>query len=403
MDYRRRTFLAFWLFGVVNNVLYVVILSAAVDLLKDYPGVPKAAILMADILPAFLAKIVAPFYLHSIPYPARVSILIALSSTGMIVIAWYKRLNLIFIGVAFASLSSGLGEVTFLQLTHFYEDLSLKAFSSGTGGAGILGSFTYLTLTTFFGVPVPTALLLFSILPFSFAWSYFYLLPEKIPGYELIHAGSPASEPLDDQEISNHSFSYDYWRFLALDLKVHLLYTFTRMKPLAAPYMLPLTTVYFSEYVINQGVSPSLLFPLNEMPFEKFRDVYVVYSTLYQLGVFISRSSSSLVRIPHLKCLSVLQFTNLIICITQSMFYYIPNVYMMMLIIFYEGLLGGASYVNTFLSVLEETSLDQREFAMGVVGISDSAGIVLSAWFSIWLEPQLCQYQIQHGRPWCQP
>jgi battenin len=40
--------------------------------------------------------------------------------------------------------------------------------------------------------------------------------------------------------------------------------------------------VYFSEYVINQGISPTLLFPLEDMPFSRYRDAYVTYGTLYQ-------------------------------------------------------------------------------------------------------------------------
>lgn len=37
-----------------------------------------------------------------------------------------------------------------------------------------------------------------------------------------------------------------------------------------------------AEYIINQGISPTLLFPLDEMPFDRYRDAYVTYGTLYQ-------------------------------------------------------------------------------------------------------------------------
>lgn len=61
-----RIFIAFWLFGLINNVLYVVNLSAAIDLVG--PLVPKATVLLADVLPSFLVKIVAPFFIHVVPY-----------------------------------------------------------------------------------------------------------------------------------------------------------------------------------------------------------------------------------------------------------------------------------------------------------------------------------------------
>lgn len=54
--------------------------------------------------------------------------------------------------------------------------------------------------------------------------------------------------------------------------------------------MLPLTTVYFAEYAINQGVSPNLTFSRELIP---KADDYVYYQFLYQVGVFISRSSVS--------------------------------------------------------------------------------------------------------------
>lgn len=59
-------FIAFWLFGLINNVLYVVNLSAAIDLVG--PLVPKATVLLADVMPSFLIKLCAPFFVHVIPY-----------------------------------------------------------------------------------------------------------------------------------------------------------------------------------------------------------------------------------------------------------------------------------------------------------------------------------------------
>ena len=51
---------------------------------------------------------------------------------------------LIFIGVGCASLSSSFGEITFLSLSTFYNrNLSLSGWGSGTGAAGLIGSFGY--------------------------------------------------------------------------------------------------------------------------------------------------------------------------------------------------------------------------------------------------------------------
>lgn len=81
---------------------------------------------------------------------------------------------------------------------------------------------------------------------------------------------------------------------------------------------------------------------------------------------------------------------------------FLPNVYIIMILIFYEGLLGGSAYVNTFMKVAELSAPHEREFSMGAVGISDSAGVVCAGLVSLWLEPRLCGYQKSTGRPWCQ-
>jgi battenin len=365
-------FISFWVFGLLNNVLYVVILSAAVDLVG--PTVPKATVLLADVLPSFIIKLTAPFFIHLIPYAKRIASLVCLSMLGMLLVT-FGSLQWKLFGVVLASLSSGLGELTFLQLTHFYEESSLNGWSSGTGGAGLVGSGLFLLMTTILKVEVKTTLLLFSVFPLGFL--HYFGLP-NVQSYELSQTET-----------------------LALDTKTHLQKTFQKLEKLFFCFMVPLSTVYLAEYLINQSVSPTLLFPIRETPFSKYRDIYVTYGTLYQLGVFISRSSAAFVRIHKLYIPSILQGVNFVLLILQSLYYFIPNVYLIMIIVFYEGLLGGAAYVNTFMLILETIPGDEREFSLGATSLSDSGGIVISALIGLWLEPSLCGYQVEHGREWC--
>ncbi|CCH46083.1 putative membrane protein [Wickerhamomyces ciferrii] len=384
-----RVYSSFWLFGLLNNVLYVVILSAAVDLVG--PLIPKATVLLADILPAFLIKISAPFFIHLIPYPKRIASLIVLSVIGMLLVT-FGSLGLKILGIILASLSSGLGEITFLQLTHFYGETGLNGWSSGTGGAGLIGSGIYMLLTTVIGISVQSSLLLFSIFPFGFL--YYYKLP-AVHNYQPVEtppSSSPSTEQLETQPTSIST---------KFDLQRHITNTIGKLKKLIIPFMIPLSTVYLAEYLINQSVAPTLLFPLEEMPFKAFRDVYVAYGTLYQLGVFISRSSATFIRIRNLYIPTILQSINLVVLVLQSLYYYIPNVYLIMLIVFYEGLLGGAAYVNTFMLVIDTVPEKDREFSLGATSMSDSGGIVISALIGLWLEPNLCNYQVDHGREWC--
>ncbi|RLV94354.1 Protein BTN1 [Spathaspora sp. JA1] len=393
-------FISFFIFGLLNNILYVIILSAAIDLVGS--ATPKAVVLLADVIPSFTFKLVSPFFIHLFTYRFRLWSLVGLSTSGMLIISLTSSdsISLKIFGISLASLSSGLGEVSFLQLTHYYEEKSsIGGFSSGTGGAGLFGSFLFMLLTNIMGIPVWITLFMFSIIPFGFLATYNFLLPvseHPVLDYEQI-----PQDIIEEEEIPFQDNNFDRKYMVN-----HISETIAQIKPLILPYMLPLTTVYISEYVINQGISPTLLFPLDELPhwlFSSYRDIYVVYGFLYQLGVFISRSSISFgVRIKNLYILSALQFVNVVITVNQSI-YDLPfsKIWPLLVLILYEGLLGGFSYVNTFVSVSEQTSKSKREFSMGCVSMSDSLGIVVAGCINWWLEVRLCGLQVERGRDWC--
>ncbi|KAI1420766.1 Batten's disease protein Cln3 [Xylaria sp. FL1777] len=403
---------AFWLFGLVNNVLYVVILSAAQDLVG--PEVPKGLVLLANILPAFSTKLIAPYFIHRVPYPLRIVVFAAVSSVGMFMIAFTRpdeSVAVKMVGVMLASLSSGGGELSFLGLTHYYGHISLAAWGSGTGAAGLIGSGLYVLLTDWLGFSVKNSLLASAYLPVIMLISFFLILPRQplrdaanaqeykplrdsdVPGPTANTASSPLppGPPITPATLSGAR--EDSWSKIATNLR--------RSKSLVFPYMLPLFLVYVAEYIINQGVSPTLLFPLETSPFNELRDFYPMYGFLYQLGVFVSRSSIAFVRVRQLYLASVLQVGNLVLLTLHSLLNFIPSVYIIFVIVFWEGLLGGAVYVNTFAEIMENVPFEEREFSLGATSVSDSAGICLAGFVSIALEVWLCSHQVQHGRDWC--
>lgn len=424
-----KIFISFFIFGLVNNVLYVVILTAAHDLVS--PATPKSLILLADILPAFLLKLILPLLANDtnnrnnelktneglgINYRLRLAIVVALSSIGMLLVSLNLPLEIILIGIVMASLSSGLGETTFLQLSHHYNNqnnvnasstlgndnsnnLPINGWSCGTGAAGLVGSGLVLLFTTIFNVPIKWVLICCTLFPFSHIWVFFCYLPCQ-PVHKL--NSIPSSSMTLDEEVNLVHIETNESTFNENTNKSKFLSNILpKIKKYFFLYMVPLSLVYFAEYSINQGVAPTMLFPLDQTPFKTFRDSYVTYGTIYQIGVFISRSSGTLIRIKYLYLLGFLQFVNLVICILQSLYIVLPNIWIVFILIFYEGLLGGGAYVNTFIRVSEDVELSEREFALGCVGISDSFGIVLSAVISLWVEPTLCHYQIKDGRNWC--
>ncbi|KAK6463305.1 vacuolar CLN3 [Scheffersomyces coipomensis] len=407
----QRIFISFTLFGLLNNILYVVILSAAIDLVGA--STPKGIVLLADVIPSFAFKLMAPFFIHKFPYVSRMWTILAISTSGMLLISLTPASSKVskIVGIAVASFSSGIGEVTFLQLTHFYhEESSIGGFSTGTGAAGLLGSFLFLFMTTILGIEVWISLLIFAIVPTGFLFTYYLILPSPdliVDQYEPIHTDEEEQIEIQSQEQELRS-SFDFEKRPWYNKAIYHVYdTFKDIKPLIRPYMLPLLLVYISEYTINQGIAPTLLFPLDDLPhwlFGSYRDIYVVYGFVYQLGVFISRTSINFgIRFRQLYWMAVLQFLNVIITLYQSIYFDFPfpSVWFIIILTFYEGLLGGLSYTNTFMSVSETVPKNKREFSMGSVSLSDSAGVVIAGLLNLWLEMQLCSIQVSKGRDWC--
>ncbi|KAH6870701.1 batten's disease protein Cln3 [Alternaria rosae] len=416
---------AFWLFGLINNVLYVIILSAALDLVG--PNVPKGVVLLADVIPSFLAKLCAPYFIHKIPYNVRIVIFVGLSVCGMLIIALTPPLQdsgtiaIKMCGVMLASLSSGAGELSFLGLTHYYGHFALASWGSGTGGAGLIGAGAYAIATNTLGITPRTSLLVFSFLPQIMVLSFFIILPlgplragiQKQGDYEAIddHGDDDEEEVGQAQEqddllsSSMHSASGRSFPSVSNNGANSALSSFranlNRARGLFFPYMLPLLLVYIAEYTINQGVAPTLLFPLESSPFDEYRSFYSTYGAIYQVGVFISRSSTPFIRIHHLYVPSFLQVANLIVLTLHAMFNFIPSYYIVCVIIFWEGLLGGLVYVSTFAEITDNVPKEDREFSLGATSVSDSGGICIAGFLGMAVEVSLCRWQVNHGRNYC--
>uniref|UniRef100_A0A8C4MC07 CLN3 lysosomal/endosomal transmembrane protein, battenin n=1 Tax=Equus asinus TaxID=9793 RepID=A0A8C4MC07_EQUAS len=152
-------------------------------------------------------------------------------------------------------------------------------------------------------------------------------------------------------------------------------------------HIIPLVVVYFAEYFINQGLFELLFFRNTSL---SHAQQYRWYQMLYQAGVFASRSSLRCCRIRFTWALALLQCLNLAFLLVDVWFSFLPSIYLVFLIILYEGLLGGAAYVNTFHNIALETSDEHREFAMAAACISDTLGISLSGLLALPLHDFLC-------------
>ena len=98
---------------------------------------------------------------------------------------------------------------------------------------------------------------------------------------------------------------------------------------------------------------------------------------------------------------SFLQCANLAILILHALFDFLPNVHVVFAIVFWEGLLGGLVYVNTFAEITDNVKKEDREFSLGATSVSDSAGVCLAGFVGMAVEVWLCDWQVKSGRDYC--
>ncbi|XP_025095560.1 battenin-like isoform X3 [Pomacea canaliculata] len=404
----RRNLIAFWFLGLCNNFAYVVMLSAAHDILKEEENtsgtnetsnattvsptfttsanedefltcntIGTGAILLADILPTLIIKLTAPFYIQRLPYWFKTLLVVVFAIGSFVTVGLAHQVWLSILGVVFASCSAGLGEVTFLSLSTFYDRNVVSTWSSGTGGAGVGGALAYAGLTSA-GLSARNTVFVLISVPILMSISYFIILtkPEN-QLHQLNNFCSTSSlVPKDDESKSTQ---------LSLAEKLRLL-------PPLLKYMIPLTVVYFAEYFINQGLHELLYF--NSIFLSK-AEQYRWYQVDYQVGVFISRSSVNIIQIKHLWILPILQLVNMALLLSQVFYRFIPNVWVIFAIVLWEGLLGGGAYVNTFYKMSKEVPAQHREFSLGAATLGDSVGIALAGAAAIPSHDHICTLRIK--------
>jgi battenin len=397
-------FACFWLLGLCTNFAYVVMLSAAADILAtdkhngtdsnttinryDCNLVSTGAVLLANILPGIIVKLIAPFFVHKVRYSIRVCITAFMSALSFLIVALTPFQWLAFVGISFASMSASFGEITFLSLSTTFENIqTISGWSSGTGMAGLGGALSYAGLTSA-GVSPRTSILLMLFIPVLMVCSYAVLSTSKIGSYENMDARSTNSHEEQANVGSSVDIRCDRQTDLRSRLKNRLSLTLGFIRPLLK-YMIPLFFVYLAEYFINQGLFELLYF---DDAFLAHRNQYRWYNVCYQLAVFVSRSSISFAKIKCLPIFPVLQLANVVILLLQIFYGFTSSIWVVFLIILWEGLLGGGCYVNAFYLVSVEIPKDVRESSIAITSIADSFGVALAGLLAIPVHNAICQY-----------
>ncbi|OBZ77115.1 Protein BTN1 [Grifola frondosa] len=438
--------LSFFLFGLINNVLYVIILSAALDLVP--PSTPKGIIAFCNIFPALVAKLGWPYLLKGqIHYARRLVGCCAISVSGMIVVALFDSLVMRLLGSVsppfrlviysimsriilnsgspFDEISPTVSCRTQRRLLRFWHGCRWPCRSISLVGTAwfrcphwcrnVIDTSPYYPGHVFPRAPQPTA---FS--PSLYPSSY----EDELIGAPPTVPYTPLPNTDDDDTLDAETIAVDEIPKAPVSLsardKWHL------AKPLLGKYMLPLFCVYLFEYTINQGIAPTLVYPVP--PADKYwfigllihsiRDYYPLWQLVYQTTVFFSRSSISIGVPPLPARLLYLPAIVQAVVLSTLLFESAVGIFgdtseglsfsFVFLLISIEGICGGLAYVNVFYRINQEqhnapAGVDserhrqEREFKIGSIGLADSTGILLASILAMPTEMELCKTQVARG------
>lgn len=350
------------------------------------------AVLLADIIPSLIIKTLSPFLPFHSTY--RVTIACVIAVISFVAVAFASSTSAVIFGVALTSFAAGLGEPTFLAHSTHYHNNCVSTWSSGTGGAGIIGALSY-SLLREIGLSSRQTLLVMIMVPMIEIFTFIFILTTpRVTETEQEENGDERSALIESLEFTPPP---------TMTLSEKLRYI-----PRLMIFVIPLCLVYFFEYFVNQGLVSAIMMSevsesSNEVPrfqFEliTFPDIalttdqqYRWYQVTYQIGVFVSRSSVNIIQIRRTWIMAIVQGIIAAFFLNEAILLFVPSISIIFGIIFLEGLQGGLAYVNTYYTMSQEVEVGKKEFAMNIVASSDSIGITFAGFFAIRAHNWICQ------------
>mmetsp|Transcript_1456 Transcript_1456/g.1876 ORF Transcript_1456/g.1876 Transcript_1456/m.1876 type:complete len:202 (-) Transcript_1456:1643-2248(-) len=166
-------------------------------------------------------------------------------------------------------------------------------------------------------------------------------------------------------------------------------------------YMIPLFTVYTSEYAMQSGAWAAIGFPITSVNSRK--DFYLASNFAYQIGVFISRSSGIFftLNLKWLWIVPVLQCFLLVFFVVDTMYNFIWDFYILLFLCFVAGLFGGVVYVNAYILITNDAQPRWKEFSVAAASLADTLGIMTATVLGLVIQGCLYGYHSisEQGNP----
>ena len=133
---------AFFVYGVVVTTMGMLFLSTAEDLLSG-TSFPSTLILISSIAPYFLCTALLPYFVERVTLLAVNMVVFMFYMAGLLFITLPAQTELKILGICCCGLGLGVGDVFFLGHTARYGDVTVRAYSGGTGVGFIFSNLYY--------------------------------------------------------------------------------------------------------------------------------------------------------------------------------------------------------------------------------------------------------------------
>lgn len=398
----RLVWLAYFLLGTLNNLVYVVILSSAQSIAGSFDALSYIGVVAwANVSFGMLIRLLNTFYWLDSSHNTRIIYCSVFSCISMIGLAVSVHINFIscILCIVVLGCCSSLGESVVLGYMRLGESNLVSAWSSGTGCAGVSGTLIYLLLYS--GMKLQNSTVYMILMPSSIiyymSWRYIYNKSKqhKLLSNELLN-DEPGATGSDNSHLNitaidtSHSHSVSYSINSNDDELIVQRSNYQVLKYILSTAT-QLSLVYLAEYVISiELASRSNPLSIHKSYSWWYVNAYEILAFCYQLGVLVARSSISYLQIKRIYILTLLQAINLMIWLLHVYTQFMP-LYMQLIAMFYVGLLGGFMYLNVFTILMNDTKLtpSQRELAVNYTQIAINLGIVASSIIDIVIEKLL--------------
>jgi len=391
---RLRTVTAFFIFGSLIYATYSLVIAGAQDILAG-TFIQTSMVLVADIGPYFLVTLIAPYFMQKIPYFARIMTVFLCGIGGFLMLSFSKQVHWKLIGVGIASFGYGVGEVTFLALTSFYHEVTVSAYSAGTGAGFVIAPLYYTAMTTWACVsPNATILIMAAMLLLIFVCYYamdkkhLEASPPRDEHAGVEYSALDTTDRVETQESTKESSKGDS----ALSCREKFMVIRQML-----PGLIPIYIAWFSEYMIIQSVITTLAFP--NAPFRP-RDHYQYYIFVFLGGEVVGRSYhvalsyikpewAEKAKFPYLWVLSTIEVMHLLFFVLAAWYRFLPSVWIVLLLSFTGGVTIGVFFVNVLAFFRDRFEDRYKEFAMGYIVVAMGGGTFTASLVGLVIEPLL--------------